>query len=503
MTRAATPPPPAPVFESPAIFEVRNPATGAVVGTYRTATAAEVGTAVERGREAGIRWATIGFDRRARCLDRWRAEIARGRAELAALIHEEMGKPVSDAKLEIAMALEHLAWAAHNARKVLGPRAVRPSLLTLDQECTLEYRPFGVVGVIGPWNYPVFTPLGSLSFALAAGNAVVFKPSEYTPGVGVWLAEAFGRAVGLPDVLQVVTGGAETGAALCRSGVGKIGFTGSTETGKRVMAACAENLTPVLMECGGKDALIVDSDADLVAAADAALWGAMSNAGQTCLGVERVYVHTDVYEPFLDILLTTAREVRAGRGGAKIGPITMPKQLAVIRHHLEDALARGGRALLGGPDTVRGQFVQPTILVDVPEDALAMTEETFGPTLTVTRVADMDEAVERVNAVVYGLGATVFARRHGRALADRIRAGGTSVNAFVGHATVPALPLGGVGASGFGRVHGPDGLREFTYAKATTRRRFPSPLALTTFARGVVADAVVDGLVAVLHGRNG
>ncbi|WP_336083826.1 aldehyde dehydrogenase family protein [Nocardia sp. SSK8] len=485
-----------------ATFDVISPATGALIGTYPIHSAAEVDAAVAAARPAADWWAGLGFAERARRLDAWRGEITSGRAELARIIHREMGKPISDAKLEIAMALEHLAWASAHAREVLGPRSVRPGLLAVNQECTLEYRPFGVVGVIGPWNYPVFTPLGSVSFGLAAGNAVVFKPSEYTPGVGLWLAERFAAVVPEQPVFQVITGLGETGAALCRSGVGKIGFTGSTATGKRVMAACAETLTPVLMELGGKDALLVDADADLASAADAAVWGGMSNAGQTCLGVERVYVHTDVYDDFLAELLDRATDLRAGTGAAKIGPITMPKQIEIIRDHIEDALARGARALLGGAHAIDGQFVQPTILVGVPEDALAATEETFGPTLTVTRVRDMDEAIELVNAGSYGLGSTVFARRDGKRIADRIRAGGTSINAYVAHATITSLPLGGVGDSGFGRVHGPDGLKEFTYAKATTRQRFPLPLALTTFTRGRTTDAVVDRLVTVLHGRN-
>ncbi|MBF6171810.1 aldehyde dehydrogenase family protein [Nocardia blacklockiae] len=482
-------------------FEVRDPATGEVVGVYPIHTRADVDAAVAAARPAGTWWAALGFAERARRLDGWRGEIARGRAELAELIHREMGKPVSDAKLEIAMALEHLRWAARNAEKVLGRRSVRPSLLTANHAAAVEYLPYGVVGVIGPWNYPVFTPLGSVSFALAAGNAVVFKPSEYTPGVGRWLAEAFARVTPELPVFQVVTGLGDTGNALCRSAVGKISFTGSTATGKRVMAACAENLTPLLMECGGKDALIVDADADLAAAADAAVWGGLSNAGQTCLAVERVYVHTAVYDRFVAELVARARAIDAGTPESKIGPITMPKQVAVIRRHIEDAVERGARTLLGGIDGIRGQFVQPTILAEVPEDAAAITEETFGPTLTVTRVRDMDEAVELVNAGAYGLGSTVFARRDGARIAERLRAGGTSINAFVAHATIPTLPLGGVGGSGFGRVHGPDGLKEFAYAKSTTTQRFPSPLPLTTFRRGERTDAVVDALVAVLHGR--
>ncbi|MEU0462992.1 aldehyde dehydrogenase family protein [Amycolatopsis sp. NPDC006131] len=452
-----------------------------------------VTAAVQAARAAAPGWAELGFTGRSRRLRAWRRAIARGATELAGLIHREMGKPLPDAMLEIAMALEHLAWAERNAEAVLGPRTVRPGALTANHKCVVEYRPHGVVGVIGPWNYPVFTPLGSIAAALAAGNTVVFKPSEYTPEVGRWLGEAFGDA----SVLGVVTGDGRTGAALCRSGVDKIGFTGSTATGRRVMAACAESVTPVLMECGGKDALLVDADADLDAAADAAVWGGMSNAGQTCLAVERVYVHRDVHDAFLEKVVALARGVRAGE---HIGPVTMPGQVEVIDSHIRDALDRGGRAVLGGPDAVRGRFVEPTILTGVPEDSAAVTEETFGPTLTVTAVADMDEAVELTNRSRYGLGATVFARRDGEAIARRIRSGAVSVNAFVAHATVPALPLGGTGASGFGRVHGADGLREFAYPRATTAQRFPSPVPLTSFRRPPWADTPVRVLLAVRHG---
>ncbi len=385
----------------------------------------------------------LGFDARARRLDAWRGIIARRAPELAELTHIEMGKPRADAMLEIAMALEHLAWSAKNAARVLGRRAVRSSLLTANQSASVEYLPLGVVGVIGPWNYPIFTPLGSLSFALAAGNTVVYKPSEYTPGVGVWLAQTLSEVVPEHPVLQVVTGDGSTGAALCRSAVNKIGFTGSTATGKKVMTACAETLTPVLMECGGKDALIVDADGDLEAAADAAVWGGLSNAGQTCLGVERVYVHEEVFDAFVDRVVTRARTIRAGSGGnAQIGPITMPTQIDVIRRHIDDAIGKGGRAVLGGPDAIEGNFVQPTILVDVPEDSVAVTEETFGPTLTVTRVRDMDDAVERANASRYGLGLSVFSRRRGDAIATRIRTGAVSVNSYVMYAARPEPAAG-------------------------------------------------------------
>ncbi len=489
------------VTETRATFDSLNPITGDVVATYPVHGEEEVRAAVARAREAGGEWSAQTYDERATQLSAWKGVITRRIAQLADVMHQETGKPHGDATLEAALAIDHLAWAAGNAEKVLKRRRVPSGLVMANQSASVAYLPLGVVGVIGPWNYPVFTPMGSIAYALAAGNAVVFKPSEYTPGVGEWLARTFQEAVGRP-VLQVVTGLGETGAALCRSGVDKVAFTGSAETGKRVMAACSETLTPVVIEAGGKDALIVDSDADIEAAADAALWGACANAGQTCTGVERVYVHERVYDEFLEQLVTKAKDLRADDGpGTQMGPITMPKQMDIIRSHIQDALDRGGRAIVGGADAVGERFVQPTILVDVPEDSLAVQDETFGPTMTVAKVRDMDEAVELTNGTRYALGSTVFSKARGMEIAERIKAGMTSINGVISFAGVPSLPFGGVGDSGFGRIHGPDGLREFTYPKAIAKQRFKPLLALTTFNRTEKADQQLVKMITMLHGR--
>jgi acyl-CoA reductase-like NAD-dependent aldehyde dehydrogenase len=298
-----------------------------------------------------------------------------------------------------------------------------------------------------------------------------------------------------------VTGLGDTGNALCRARIDKLAFTGSGRTGKKVMAACAENLTPVVIEAGGKDSLIVDEDADIPKAAEAALWGGMANAGQTCIGTERVYVHEKVFDAFMAEILAQAEGLRAGAdSGAKLGPITMPSQLAVIKSHLEDAVARGARVVLGGPDAVGERFVQPTILTHVPEDSTEITEETFGPTLAINPVASMDEAVRLTNATQYGLAGAVFSKSNGVSIAHRIRSGMTSVNSVIAFAAVPGLPFGGVGQSGFGRIHGPDGLREFTYAKAVTRQKFAPVMNLTSFARDAATDGKVAQLVTLLHG---
>ncbi|MDQ0368849.1 aldehyde dehydrogenase family protein [Catenuloplanes indicus] len=478
-----------------------NPATGETVGTFSVATADDVALAVRQAREAGRWWAGLGFTGRRERLRRWRTLLAQRLEELTALVHRETGKPLFDASVEAASALDHVDWAANNAKRVLGPRRVRTRALVAEHSAHLEYRPYGVVGVIGPWNYPVLTPLGSIGYALAAGNAVVFKPSEYTPAVGQWLADVFAEAVPEHPVYQVIHGLGDAGAALCRSGVGKLSFTGSTATARRVMAACAETLTPVLIEAGGKDAMIVDEDADLDRAVDAALWGGMSNAGQTCVGIERVYVVSKVHDEFVARLAAGARRITVGADDAHLGPITMPGQIDVIRRHIDDALSRGARAVVGGADAVQPPYVHPTVLVDVPDDAAAIREETFGPTLTVTRVADADEALAKANALPYGLGGAVFGHRRAIALARGMRSGMTSVNSVLTFAGMSTLPFGGVGESGFGRIHGEDGLREFAVAKSITVRRLPSPLPILSFFRKPSHERLLIRAVKTLYGR--
>lgn len=483
-------------------FASLDPRTGEVVAHHPVATEAEVREAVARARGAAEFWADLGFDGRRARLDAWRKLLLKRLDEFQQLISAETGKSADDARTELALVIDHLHWAARRAAKVLGRRKVSPGMLMYNHAATLEYRPLGVVGVIGPWNYPAFTPMGSIAYALAAGNAVVFKPSEFTPGVGVFLASTFDEVVPEHPVLQVVTGFGETGAALCRSGVDKIAFTGSTPTGKKVMAACAESLTPVLVECGGKDPLIVAEDADVKAAAESAVWGGIFNSGQTCAGVERVYVADAVYDEFLALVTEKAAKLRpGGEPGADFGPITMPKQVDVIQAHVADALERGGRAVVGGPESIRPPYVEPVVLVDVPEDSTAVTEETFGPTLVVNRVADADEAVRRANALSYGLGASVFSRNRGEELAAKLRCGMVAVNSVLAFASVPGLPFGGVGDSGFGRIHGEDGLREFTYAHAVTRKRFAALLNPMTYDRGARTVRHVVRLVRLLHGR--
>ena len=485
-------------------FDSLNPATGEVIGTYPVYNEQDLADTVQRAQAAAQWWADLDWLGRRQRLLAWKSYLTRYTGRLAELVHTETGKPVADAQLEILLTIVHLDWAAKNARRVLGRRRVRSGLVALNQAATLEYQPIGVVGVIGPWNYPVFTPMGSIGYALAAGNAVVFKPSELTPAVGAWLVSSFAEVVPEQPVLQLVTGLGQTGSHLARSGVGKIAFTGSAATAKKVMAACAENLTPLVAECGGKDAFLVGADADLDAAADACAWGALSNSGQTCIGVERVYVVQDVYHTFLEKLTERVTKIRPGDDReADYGPLTLPDQAEVIEKHIADALARGARPVVGGIGSIRRPYVGPVILADVPEESKAITDETFGPTITVAKVASLAEGVQRANESRYGLGGTVFAgnRKAAMAAARALKSGMTAINSVISFASVPSLPFGGSGDSGFGRIHGADGLREFARPKAITRQRMKSPVNLTSFDRTDADLRKILNVATLLHGK--
>lgn len=483
-----------------------DPATGEVIATYPIADEDAVRAAVAKARTAAATWAALSFDERRKHLLRWSSRLVADSEEFTQLIHKENGKPLDDAFLELMLALEHIAWAAKNAKKLLSPKKVSPGVLMSNFGARLEQRPLGVIGVIGPWNYPVYTPNGSIAYALAAGNTVVFKPSEFSTGIGNFLADAFKKAnPELPEgVFETINGYGATGAALVKSDVDKIAFTGSTATGKRIMAAAAENLTPVLLECGGKDAVIVAGDADVKAAADAVAWGATANSGQTCAGVERVYVDRSVREEFVAEVKRILSDIKPGSDDkAAYGPMTMPSQIDIVRRHIEDALKKGGTAVLGGPESIKGPFIEPVVLVDVDEDSEAVAEETFGPTVTIRTVDGVDEAVELANKSKYGLSSAVYSKKNGLDIARRLRVGATSVNSVLAFAAIPGLPFGGVGDSGIGRIHGEPGLREFVRPHSIAVQRFTVPgMALLSYTRTDSTMKLLRKLVPFLHGRH-
>jgi acyl-CoA reductase-like NAD-dependent aldehyde dehydrogenase len=459
---------------APGEIEVVNPATGDVIGSVPDMSGDQVRELAAKARAAQPAWEAMGFEGRARILLRAQKWMLDNAERVIETIVSETGKTWEDAQLaEISYGASAFGFWAKNAEKYLADEKVKSSSVMLKgKKLMLRYRPLGLVGVIGPWNYPLTNSFGDCIPALAAGNTVILKPSEITPLTSLLMAEML-QQCGIPEhVFQVATGRGETGAALVDE-VDMIMFTGSTETGKKVAAKAAETLTPVSLELGGKDPLIVLSDADLERAANAAVFYSMQNGGQTCISVERVFVEAPVYDEFVAKVTEKARAIRqgvpTGPGSVDVGAITFPKQMDIIEDHVNDAVANGARAVVGGHRVEgKGDFFEPTVLVDVTPDMKCMREETFGPTMPIVKVKDADEAIRLANDSPYGLGASVFSKDADRAVevARQVESGAVCVNDVMMNYSALELPMGGWKASGLGSRHGAGGIRKYARQQA-------------------------------------
>ena len=459
----------------------RDPATNEELGRTPVASAVEVREAVARARRAQTAWGKTSFQERRRVVMRARALVLEELEEIALLISRETGKPVMEAiSMELVPTLDLMQFFARRAHRLLRPERIGIGQYGLmGRSSSVRYKPLGVVGIISPWNFPWAIPLGEVVMALMAGNAVVLKPSELTLLTGIRIGEVFKRA-GLPEgVLNVVAGDGTTGAALAESGVDKIMFTGSVATGKRVAETAASRLTPVVLELGGKDPMIVLEDADVETAARAATWGAFANSGQACASVERCYVHTKIAERFTERVVELARSLKQDIGtreGADLGSMSSERQLETVEAHVKDAVERGARILTGGQraEKFAGSFYEPTVLTDVDHTMRVMREETFGPVLPVMTFESEDEAVRLANDSVFGLTASVWSKnfRRGRRLAERIEAGTVMVNEVLYTHGIAQTPWGGVKESGLGRTHGRAGLLELVQPQHVHVNRF-------------------------------
>jgi len=454
---------------------VENPATGETVRSVPDLGADAVAEMAARGRKAQPEWEAYGFEGRARVLLRAQKWLMDNAQRVADTIVSETGKTYEDANLaEIGYAGNAFGFWAKHGPEYLADESVKSSqVLVKGKKLIQRYRPLGLIGVIGPWNYPLTNSFGDCIPALMAGNSVILKPSEVTPLTSLLMAEGL-RECGLPEnVLQIATGRGGTGAALIEH-VDMIMFTGSTKTGRKVAEAAARRLIPASLELGGKDPMIVLSDADIERAANFATYFSMQNAGQTCISIERVYVEEPVYDEFVEKVAGKVRALRVGNpdggfGTVEVGAITFPPQLDTIKDHVADAVQKGARVLAGGQQLPgAGRFYEPTVLVDVDHTMKCMTEETFGPTLPIMKVADADEAVRLANDSPYGLGASVFSRdaARGEAIARRIEAGAANVNDAMINYTVLELPMGGAKTSGIGSRHGAGGIRKYCSQQA-------------------------------------
>jgi acyl-CoA reductase-like NAD-dependent aldehyde dehydrogenase len=445
-----------------------DPATGRENGRVPLLNAADVAAAVKRARQAQAPWSQLSFRARGRHVLRAREIVLAQVDEIAALISRETGKPPAEAtSMEIVPTLDLMHYFARNAERILMRQKIDIGQYELmGRSSYIVYKPLGVVGIISPWNFPWATPLDEVVMALLAGNAVVLKPSELTPLTALKIDEVFKQARLPEGLLEIVTGDGSTGAALVDAGVDKIMFTGSVATGKRVAEAAAKHLTPVVLELGGKDPMIVLDDANLPNAARAAVWGGFCNAGQACASIERLYVHESIAKEFTELVVTETRKLKLGPPASEIdlGAMTNERQLHIVENHIQDAIEHGAHIETGGHrvENTDGWFHEPTVVTNVDHSMEIMREETFGPVLPIMTFKTDDEAVRLANDSIYGLTAAVFTSdiARGRRLAEQIDAGTVMVNEVVYTHAIAQTPWGGVKQSGYGRTHGRLGMLE-------------------------------------------
>lgn len=457
---------------------VRNPATLQTIAELPVAQPDDVAAAVARARKAQAIWQDTSFAERSRLLYRLRDLLLDEQEKLADVLTSETGRPRAEVYgNELFYLCDAIGVWAKKGADYLRAEKIRPHFLLLKAKKVVTiYSPRGVVGIISPWNFPLTLTLGEAIPALMAGNAVVIKPSELTPLSALFGAELVARAGFPKNLFQVVVGYGETGEALIDH-ADMIAFTGSVDTGKRVMRRAAERLIPVSLELGGKDPMIVLKDADLERAAGACVWGALMNAGQVCTSIERVYVEAPVYQQFVDKVVEKVRAIRQGPSGDEVdvGSMTSEAQLQKVEAQVNEAMAQGAKALVGGRRNPRfkGNYFEPTVLIDVDPTMSVMKEETFGPIIPIVRVEDAEEAVRCANDSRYGLSGAIFSGSAKAAfrLAERMQSGSLCINDSLVNFIIPDAPMGGTKDSGFGYRHGAEGIRKFCQQKTIVTDR--------------------------------
>jgi len=489
---------------------VHNPATDEVIGEIASMSPAEVAAAVERARAAQTRWSATPLAQRLRVLRKFQQLLAEQKDAVAGVITREAGKPKAEAlSTEILVVLDTVQFLMENVPAFLKAEAVPHAnpIMKLKRGWLLR-EPYGVIGIISPWNYPFSIPSVQSLAALITGNAVVLKPSEFTPFSSLELQRLLYEAGLEKDLLQVITGDGSAGAALLNSNIHKVIFTGSVATGQRVAQAAAAKLLPTVLELGGKDPMIVLDDVSIEVASSAAIWGAFMNAGQTCLSVERCYVHESIYEKFVKACMEKTAKLRVGNGAdatTDIGPMIHQRQVKIVQAHVDNAVAHGARLLAGGRtlSEIGPNFFAPTILADVNHSMRIMREETFGPVLPVCSFKTEDEAVALANDSEFGLAASVWSRNRerGERVAAKINAGTVMVNDVISCFGISEAPHGGVKSSGIGRTHGRLGLEEMVWVKYVDSDRLPAMRKLWWYGYGPQFQQQMDGFIELLFSK--
>lgn len=463
-------------------WDCTSPATGERIGRIEVMGREAVNQAVTRARQAQRGWSRLAVNERAERVLKFCDRLVQHAEDLVDLLVLETSKARLEAIVsEILVLADLMHWHAKHAPEILRPREERLHLLK-HRKSTISYVPRGVVAVISPWNYPLMLPFSDVTMAVLAGNAVVLKPSEHASLVALRAKELWDTSELPPDLLQVVTGGAETARALIDAGVQKVSFTGSVEAGRKVAEQCGRNLVECVLELGGKAPLIVCADADVERAARAITWGGFANMGQACVSVERVLANDAVYDALVKRVSELVQGLRQGTPeefDIDVGAIRLEHNIEHLDALIRDAVEKGALVAAGGRRLERrGNFYAPTLLVDCSPDMRVMREEIFGPIVPMMRVESDDQALEIANSLPLGLSSYVFSRdtEHAEALARRIEAGSVVINDVHSDIASPEVPFGGIKLSGYGKVHGVEGLRSMCYTKHISANRTPLPV---------------------------
>jgi succinate-semialdehyde dehydrogenase/glutarate-semialdehyde dehydrogenase len=487
-----------------------NPATGETLGYFEKTPPPSLPQIVARARAAQVAWGRVPLRERCGLLRDLRDRIMSSRDAMANAVVAESGKPRVEAIFaDIFVAVDTAAYFAKNAGALLSPERVpHHSTAAKAKSGKLTYEPLGVIGIISSWNYPLAIPLSQIIPAVAAGNAVVCKTSEFTPHCGALIEKLFAEAGFPKDLVIVVQGGGEVGQALIDADPDKILFTGSVATGRRVAEACAKRLIPTVLELGGKDAMLVVADADLDVAASAAVWGGYTNCGQVCLSVERLFVEQSVSDEFAARCVAKTKKLRLGPGNdptTDVGPMIRPQHVQRMVDLVEDAVSRGARLFCGGHPRVDlgSNFFEPTVIGNVDSTMKLFQEETFGPILAMQTVRNSEEAITRANDSPFALSASVWTRdaARGEAIAKRLRAGAVMVNDAISYFAIAEAPHGGCAASGWGRTHGQAGLLEMVQTKYIDIDRLPGREKPWWYRYGAELEGAADAFLQFEYGR--
>jgi len=445
-------------------------------------------------------WSDLSLKKRCNIINSFRKIIARNEKEVKRILKDETGKKNFDVFVEFFTVLEHMKEITKIARHALKNQS-RNSGLLKNKKSYVQYEPYGIAGIISPWNYPLATPIGIVTEALLAGNNVILKPSEYTPMTPWFIKKLWDNHTKFPEAFQIVNGDAQVGNMIVESSdIDVISFTGSTAIGKLIAEKCSKTLKPNILELGGKDPMIILKDANINRAVESALFGGLSNCGQTCISTEEVFVEDSIFDTFVEKISTRIKDIKTGESlSSDLGPMIMSANGQKVLDHLKEVEDKC--AIIKGDSDSSSMFIPPSIVIEPPEDARIVNEETFGPVLSIRKFNSDQDLFSKIHKTGFGLSSSIFGKNKNRIsfIVKNIKSGNVSINDVMSHYGIASLPFGGEGLSGVGKIHGKEGLRSLCRTKSIVVNRFNFIGEPWWFGRQKFVEKILEKVVNYLY----